>query len=390
MPTRPLSGIRILDLSRLLPGPFCTMLLADVGAEVIKVEDVNGGDTIRGMAPFLGGESAYFLALNAGKKSLALNLKSPRGVDVFLRLVRSSQVVVESFRPGTVDRLGVGYGACRSVNPAVVYCSISGYGQDGPLRDRAGHDLNYIARAGILDLSGRRGELPVIPPVQIADLSSAMYAATAILAALRGAEQSGEGRYLDISMLDSALSWLIMTVAEFSAGETAERGAQQLTGKYPCYNIYRTKDGAEITLAALEAKFWLEFCKAAGRPDLAGLQYSEDPDAAAEVAEVFASRTRDEWSRLIAQGDFCAEFVRPLEEALLDAQVHRRGLVRRTAAGGETGIELVNPLRFVEKAEGGEPPEHGGDTFAVLKGIGYAEAELAALEAEGIVLGRRP
>ena len=389
MDKKPLEGIRILDLSRLLPGPFCTLLLADLGAEVIKIEDVAGGDYIRAMAPFVGGRGAYFLALNPGKKSLAVNLKSARGLEVFFRLARTAQVIMESFRPGTVDRLGIGFEAVKSVNPGIVYGSISGYGQDGPSRDRSGHDLNYISRAGILGLMGTSGVTPPIPPVQIADLSSGMYAAVAILAALRESERTGKGRYLDIGMMDCALSWMIMTVAEFAAGERDGRGRLHLTGKYPCYNVYRTKDGREVTLAALEAKFWSDFCRAAGRPDLVDLQYSKEPRVSAEVAAIFAGRTRDEWAALAKDGDFCCEPVLSLDEALLDAQVRHRGLVRVRKTGEESNIELGNPLRRLVKTEPGEPPDHGEHTWALLRDLGYSDQELAEFEASGVILGRR-
>ena len=389
MNERPLDGVRILDLSRLLPGPFATLLLSDLGAEVIKVEDAACGDPIRAMGPFRAGQGAYFLALNPGKKSLALNLKDPRGREAFLRLAGTAHVIVEGFRPGTADRLGVGFEAVHAVNPRLVYCSISGYGLDGPLRDRAGHDLNYIARAGILGLSGAPGGPAAVPPVQVADLSSGMYAAVAVLAALRESERTGEGRMIDIGMMDSAMSWLIMTVAEFSAGERGGRGQLHLTGKYPCYHVYRTKDGYEFALAALEPKFWADFCRAAGRPDLADLQYSESPEALAEVAAVFAGRSRDEWAALARTGDFCCEPVLTLEEALLDVQARRRGVVRLVRAGEQTAVELGNPLRRLAGGEPGPCPEHGEHTAALLRELGYSDAELADLEAAGVIPVRR-
>ena len=387
---KPLDGVRVLDLSRLLPGPYCTLLLADLGAEVIKIEDLAGGDTIRAYPPFIGGQSAYFLALNPGKKSLAINLKPARGREVFMRLVRTAQVVVEGFRPGTMDRLGIGFESLQAVNPALVYCSISGYGQAGPLRDRAGHDLNYIARAGILGLSGSRDGSPSIPPVQIADLSSAMYAAVAILAALRESERSGRGRNLDIGMMDSAMAWLVLTVAEFAAGERGGRGRLHLTGKFPCYHVYRTKDGQEVTLAALETKFWSDFCRVTGRPDLTDLQYSEEPRAFDEVAALFAGRTRDEWVALAREGDFCCEPVQALAEALLDPQVRQRGIVRKTSVGGQPNVELGNPLRRLDGREPGEPPGHGAHTRALLGELGYSDREMAELEASGVILSNIP
>jgi crotonobetainyl-CoA:carnitine CoA-transferase CaiB-like acyl-CoA transferase len=387
---QPLQGIRILDLSRLLPGPFCTLLLADLGAEVIKVEDVTGGDYIRTMAPFLGKEGAYFLALNPGKKSVALNLKSEPGLQAFRKLAEASNVILEGFRPGTVDRLGIGYEAIKDLNPGIVYCSISGYGQDGPQRDRAGHDLNYIAVSGILGLSGREGVLPTIPPVQIADLSSGLYAATAILAAIRESERSGTGRYIDISMMDSAMSWLIMTAAEFAAGERDERGRLPLTGKFPCYNVYRTGDGYEITLAALESKFWSDFCRTTGRPDLVETQYSTDPEAFSAVEALFASRSREEWEELLQKGDFCCEPVRSLEEAFSHVQVVHRGMVEETKTDAGPNIRLNNPLRQLGRIRPGPCPRLGEHTYPILRELGFSEEDLSGWAASGAILDGRP
>ncbi|OGD15604.1 MAG: hypothetical protein A2V76_00465 [Candidatus Aminicenantes bacterium RBG_16_63_14] len=385
MSDKPLRGVRVLDLSRLLPGPFCTLLLADLGAEVIKVEDVEGGDYIRAMGPTIGGESAYFLALNPGKKSVALNLKSPAGRGIFMKMAATAAVVVEGFRPGTADRLGIGYEAVKAVNPRIVYCSISGYGQDGPNRDRAGHDLNYIARAGILGLCGRPHGAPAIPPVQIADLSSAMYAAAGILAHLRESERMGTGRFLDIGMLDSALSLMVMPVAEYSAGERGGRGRLPLTGKHPCYNVYQTRDGRDVCLAALEKKFWESFCRAVGRDDLLSLQFSEKPEDLTLVEALFAGRTRDEWAELLAGADFCCEIVPSLGEALNDPQVKHRGLVIDATAAGPAVIRLGHPLRDAKEKERRACPGHGEHTAEVLGELGVSDREIADLEAAGVI-----
>lgn len=385
MKAQPLRGSRILDLSRLLPGPFCTLLLADLGAEVIKVEDVAGGDYGRFMAPFVGDVSAYFLALNPGKKSLAVNLKTGPGREIFLKLAATADVILESFRPGTVDRLGIGYEAVREINPRVVYCAISGYGQDGPDRNRAGHDLNYIARAGVLGLTGLAGGPPVVPAVQIADLNSALYAAIAILAALREAERSGTGSYLDISMLDSAMSWLVMTVAEFAAGERSTRGRLPLTGRYPCYNVYETQDGQYMTLGALEPKFWAAFCQATGRADLLPHHYDDSPEILAQMRALFASRTRDEWVSLLHDVDCCCEPVQSLDEALSDPQVRHRGLVQETNVGGRSCLHLSHPLRFGDARDPGPVPRLGEHTRAILQELGYDDTEIAALEEAGII-----
>ena len=381
---KPLEGVRILDLSRLLPGPFCTLILADLGAEVIKIEDLEGGDYIRAMAPFIDGQSAYFLALNPGKKSLSLNLKAAAGREIFLELAATAGVVVESFRPGTVDRLGIGYAAVKAVNPRVVYCSISGFGQDGPDRDRAGHDLDFIARSGILDLCGRRGAVPTIPPVQIADLSSAMYAAAGILAYLREAERTGEGRLLDIGMLDSAVSWMVMPVAEYSAGERGGRGRLPLTGKHPCYNVYKTRDGRDISLAALESKFWCAFCGAVGRTDLLPLQFSEKPKDLAKFEKLFSGRTAAEWQALLAGTDFCCEVVPSIAEVLNDPQLEHRALVIAPAPGAPAVTRVGHPLRDREAASGA-CPAHGQHTAEILAGLGYPAADIEKLEASGVI-----
>jgi crotonobetainyl-CoA:carnitine CoA-transferase CaiB-like acyl-CoA transferase len=382
---KPLAGTRVLDLSRLLPGPFCTLLLADLGAEVIKVEDLEGGDYIRAWPPFIDGQGAYFLALNAGQKSISLNLKAPAGREIFLKLASTAGIILESFRPGTVDRLGIGYAAASSVNRRIVYCSISSFGQDGPDRDRAGHDLNFLARSGILGLCGRPDGLPVIPPVQIADLSSAMYAAVGILAHLREADRTGQGRYLDIGMLDSAVAWMVMPVAEFSAGERDERGRQPLTGKFPCYNVYLTRDGRAVCLAALEPKFWQAFCRTVGREDLLPLQFSAKPADLAFFEALFAGRTADEWAALLEGTDFCCEVVPALGEVLADPQIKHRGLVIPAPPGTPAVLRVGQPLRDRSGEDLGPCPRHGEHTAEVLSEMGLTGAQMDELEAAGVI-----
>jgi alpha-methylacyl-CoA racemase len=379
-----LDGVRILDLTRLLPGGFCTLLLADMGAEVLKVEDTAGGDYIRWMPPYYGGEdeqregtaSAYFLALNRNKRSLRLNLKDERGRDVLLRLVEDYDVVVESFRPGVMDRLGVGYEALRARNPRVIYCPISGYGQDGPLTGRSGHDTNYLALNGLLGLTGRRGGPPIQSAGQIADLGGGgLMAAVGILAALHERERSGEGQLVDISMTDGALSWLAMVSARyFAEGRLPRRGEPELAGGIACYFPYETKDGQWVSLGALEPKFWQNWCNGVGRPDLIEKQFEHpDSDAGAEIAAVFRERTRDEWTAFAGEHDCCLEPILDLDEVLDSELVQARGMVVELDQPGIGPVKQVGaPIKLSRTPADttGAAPALGADTDEVLREIG--------------------
>ena len=395
----PLAGIRVLDLSRLLPGGFCSLLLADYGADVLKVEDTGLGDYIRWAPPQIDGvepsaASALFLSLNRGKRSLRLDLKVKEGRDVLLRLVRDHDVLLESFRPGVLDRLGVGYERLRAENPGLVYCAITGYGQDGPDRDRAGHDIDYLARNGLLGLTGERGGPPLSAAAQIADLGGgALMAAFGILAALRERDRSGEGQLVDVSMTDGALSWLAMVAARaFAEGAAPRRGGLELAGSLICYRPYRCGDGW-VTLGALEPKFWQAFCRGVGREDLVDKQFERPgSDAHAEVEAVFASRTRDEWEAFGAEHDCCLEPVLELEEALDSELVRARGMVAELAQpGAERPVRLVGvPVKLSRTP--GDPsrapgPPLGADTEAVLLEAGYGTGEIEALLEAGAVAG---
>src|SRR4051812_4719628 len=261
-----LHGIRILDLSRLLPGPFLTMILADLGADVVKVEDPKLGDYMRQIPPARGGMSGRYLAVNRGKRSIVLDLKAPAGRDALLRMAARADVVVESFRPGVLDKLGVGYEALAAVNPGIVVCSISGFGQTGPYVDRAGHDLGYLALAGVLAMGGPPGGAPMMPGVQIADLAGgALWSATAILAALVGRHRTGRGAHLDISMTEGAMALVAAELGNLACGVAATRGTATLNGGLACYGIYRTADDRYLAVGALEPKFWLALNQAIGR-----------------------------------------------------------------------------------------------------------------------------
>ena len=264
-----LKGIRVLDLTRLYPGPFCTMMMVGLGAEVIKVESPVEGDYLRDIGPADVDGSISFRLLNQNKKSITLNLKTAEGVELFMRLAKEADVVVEGFRPGVVAALGIDYAAVKGVNPEIIYCSITGYGQDGPYRNRAGHDINFIAMSGILGITGLPDGQPVIPGVQIGDVGGgSLMALSGILAALYGRSNGQGGSYLDVAMLDGLIAWLPLSAAEHFAGLPVGRGSSQLNGGYACYHLYQTADRGYMALGALEVKFWKSFCLAVGREDL--------------------------------------------------------------------------------------------------------------------------
>jgi alpha-methylacyl-CoA racemase len=393
-----LEGIRVLDLSRLLPGGFCSLLLADFGADVLKVEDTGMGDYIRWSPPYYEGaedsaKSALFLALNRNKRSIRLNLKHERGKEVLLRLVREYDVVLESFRPGVLDRLGVGYERMREENPGIVYCAISGYGQDGPNRERSGHDMNYLGLIGLLGLTGERDGPPIQSAGQIADLGGgALMAAFGILAALRERDRSGEGQLVDVSMADGALSWLAMVAAQYFAdGVVPRRGGLVLAGALVCYRPYACADGY-VTLGALEPKFWQAWCRGVGREDLIERQFDQPgSDAHAEVERIFLDRTRAEWTEFAAKHDCCLEPVLDLDEALDSELVGAREMVVELDQPGaaEPVRQLGVPVKL-SRTPGGvhaPGPALGEHTREVLEALGYAAEDAAALEEEGAVAG---
>ena len=335
----PLDGIRVLDLTRLLPGAFCTMLLADLGADVIKVEEPETGDYMRWTPPLVDGRSALFDTLNRKKRSVALDLKSERGRDVLLRLVETAGVLVEGNRPGVMDRLGLGWDTVHARNPRLVMCSITGYGQDGPYASRAGHDLNYMAVAGGLGLNGEREGPPLPLPVQVADIGGGgLQPAVAILAALVGVQGGGEGRWLDVSMTDGAVSWLALAFAARAGGERVARGDQRLTGRYACYRVYECGDGRYYSVAALEPKFWRNLCEALKRPDLIDQHLSEDLETQKSLETIFRTKSRDEWEEVLASLDACCEPILDIDEVPSHPQVIARRLFERAREGNAPGL----------------------------------------------------
>jgi crotonobetainyl-CoA:carnitine CoA-transferase CaiB-like acyl-CoA transferase len=304
------------------------MLLADMGADVVKIEEPGTGDYMRWTPPLIGGQSALFDALNSNKRSVTLNLKTDEGRNVLLKLVETAAVLVEGNRPGVMDRLGVGWDVLHARNPKLVMASITGYGQDGPFANRAGHDINYTATAGVLGLNGEAGGPPVPLSVQVADVGGGgQQAAVSILGALVGVQRGGEGRWLDVSMTDGAVSWLALAFAQAGEGEEVRRGAQRLSGRYACYRVYACKGGGFYSVGALEPKFWAALCGALGKPELVELQFVEGAQqerAHRELESVFATRTRDEWGPVLAPLDACCEPVLDLDEVASHPQIAAR------------------------------------------------------------------
>lgn len=347
-PNKPLHGIRVLDLTRLLPGAFCTQLLADLGADVVKIEEPGRGDYMRWTPPLVDGQSALFEALNREKRSVTLDLKTDAGREALLRLAARADVLVEGNRPGVMDRLGVGWETLHAENLRLVMCSITGYGQTGPFASRAGHDLNYMAIAGALGLNGERGGPPVPLSVQVADIGGGgLQPAVAILGALVEVQRGGEGRWIDAAMTDGAIGWMALVLAAHAAGERVARGDQRLSGRYACYRVYACKDGRYYSVGALEPKFWEALCEAMGRPDLVNEQYSEDVAIQKAVEDVFLSRTRDEWEGVLSAVDACCEPVLDVDEVATHPQVVARNALARTGRAPQLGEHTEEILREI-------------------------------------------
>ena len=377
-----LRGVRVLDLSRLLPGPLLSMVLADLGADVVKVEDPRLGDYLRAFPPMKGGVAGRYLAINRGKRSLTLDLKSEAGRAALLHMVARADVVIESFRPGVLDKLGLGYDVLAERNPAIILCSISGYGQTGPYVHRAGHDLNYIALAGVLGMTGVRDGAPVMPGVQIADLAGgALWSATGILAALFARTRTGRGAHLDISMTEGALSLLIAELGNLDCGAQPRRGAELLNGGAACYGVYRTKDDRYLAVGALEPKFYLAFNTAIGRPqnlaELAGTPAQQE-QTRAEIAARLAERPLAEWLTILAAHDCCCEPVLEISE-LAEHPLHRARELFFTMDGGD-GVGPISQVRTPLGAPHAPtpPPRLGQHSRQILEEYGLAAEDIEA------------
>lgn len=384
----PLAGLKVLDLSRLLPGPYATLVLGDLGAQVDKVEDPEGGDYIRQMGPFRGDDSALFYALNRNKRSITLDLKKPQAQEAFRQLVKGYDVLVESFRPGVMDKLKLGFATLSELNPRLIYCSISGYGQTGPDRLKAGHDLNYIARAGALGYGGDAGGDVAFPGVQMADVGGgSLFALVGVLAALHERQRTGRGRFVDISMTDGSLSFLHLHLASRlvmgEQGQPLRRGVETLNGGVACYRVYRTSDGRHLAVGALEPKFAMGFFNAIGKPELLEDAYDAGDKGRAvqeQVASVIASMPLEHWKALFGKLDLCVEAVNEGDEVLSDPQLVARGLFVK-ARDEQRNLDVTHLRTPVQLGPfvATPPPALGQHTAEILREANVAPELVTAL-----------
>ena len=376
-----LRGLLVLDLSRLLPGPYCTMILADHGARVIAIEDRRFRN-----------EEIFPATVNRNKEHMTLNLKTDEGRKIFYRLATEADVVVEGFRPGVVKRLGVDFKTIQKINPRIVYCSVTGYGQTGPLRHRAGHDVNYLAHSGVLDLIGESDRPPAIPGVQIADMAGGgLNAVVGILLALLARGKSGRGQYIDISMTEGAVSLLSLQLNfQQVDGRSPRRGDSRFSHRYACYNTYETRDGRYIAIGAVENRFWQKLCDHFGVPEYSALQYDDErrKEILAFMRSTIRKKTLAQWEEDLADIDACWAPVKTLDDVLQAPLFRERGMVTRIEnRSGDTIALLGTPIKLGDTPGGirTAPPAFGGNTRAILLEFGYSSEEIDVLEEKGVV-----
>ena len=387
-----LRGLKVLDLTRLLPGPFCSMLLADYGADVLKIEAPGTGDYLRSWEPLVNGTSAFFIAVNRNKRSLTLNLKKAAGKELFRKLVLEYDVVIESFRPGVMERLGCGYRELSRLKPKLIYCSITGYGHTGPQALKAGHDLNYMAETGVLHTTENR-EIPALSGIQVADVAGgALYAVSAVLAAYIKVLKGGKGSFLDISMTDGLVSMLpLLSAYHYTSGLEPEPDTTIFNGRLACYHIYRTKDQREIALGALEKKFWDNFCRVIERPDLSEGDHQQLDRQAylkGELTRIFAGKDAAAWELLLAGRDTCCEILKTMAEVQVSPHFQERKMFYAAAVGEGKTLTQTNTAVMIDenKPLAHKPaPELGRDTVVVLRDLGLSAAEIEKLRRAEVI-----
>jgi len=387
-----LQGMRVLDLTTLLPGSLCTQILADLGAEVLKIEKPNGGDNFRSTPPVIKTMGSFFHILNRNKKGVALNFKHEEGREIFLKLVPRADVIVESCAPGTMEEIGLGYDDVKHINPHIIYCSLTGFGQDGPYREKPAHDIDFLSISGILDLLKERECRPMVPAVQLAGAGGSITAAMGILSALLRRVRTGEGQYLDVALLDCLTPFLSLVMSQYMADRTIPRqGVSRVGGDYACYNVYETADGNYLSLGCLEEKFWAEFCKAVGKEELIQEQYVSSPrreEIIEEVRSIFRQKTREEWIDYLDRYSICVSPVNSLKDVLRDPQITKRGLWFSSIHPdeGETPQQAF-PIKFSEDQPTvrHHAPRLGEHTREVLRDLCYHDDEIKDLVDKGIV-----
>lgn len=374
----PLEGVRVLDLSRLLPGPLCGQHLADLGADVIKVEDPRVGDYAR---------STLRELVNRGKRALSVDLKSAPGREIFLRLVDEADVIIESFRPGVMARLGLDHATLRARRPSLIYCAITGFGQNGPRAGTAGHDINYVAMSGVLERTGSPDGPPVIPGFLLADiLGGTLTAAMGILAALFGSRNSGCGRFIDVSMYDALLTHSVLHLAELQEPDADVRGGGRHTGGMANYNVYETRDGRYLAVGAQEAKFWNSLCAAIGLSELTHLpERQSESRVVCQLRTRFLERDAQEWMALLEPLNCCVTPVLSLKEALADSHTMTRSVITDVQTGKPTGFRFPLVMTGLDAVSGESSPSRGQHNAEILRSLGYDRAAINALAAGGVI-----
>ncbi|RME85383.1 MAG: CoA transferase [Planctomycetota bacterium] len=388
-----LKEVKVIDLTRLLPGPYLTLMLANYGAEIWKIESVGEGDYLRNLPPEIApGYGSYYSFLNPNKKQIALDLKSQEGKNILLKMLESAHVLVEGFRPGVMQRLGLDYDSLKDDFPHLVYCSIVGYSSHTPLSSKAGHDLNYLAYSGVLDLMGSSEGPPQMPGIQIADLSGALFGLSAVLMGLYQQAKTGKGDYVEVSMMESAHCLLPFSVARyFASGEPPKRGQDILSGDLANYGIYETKDGKYMALGALEPKFWLAFCEALGEISLLQENFLTPQGKAnlkKKLRDIFLQRTQEEWIRFAEKGDFCLTPVLNIKEALEKKELALNELYEKTGTPPFQSFPfLKGPLHWknFQPSIQNPPGKLGQDTHFLLSSLGFTKEELEKLKEKGVI-----